>query len=76
MPKVFKIKGYQFYFVSFDGSEPVHIHVRKDGKEAKIWMKSESVAWSMFSIHETAEILKIAKSNKETIYDAWKKHFE
>ena len=37
MPLVFRWKGYRFHFFSNEGDprEPVHIHVTKDGADAK-----------------------------------------
>jgi len=34
------IKGYRLYFVSFDGSEPIHVHVRKENRSAKVWVET------------------------------------
>lgn len=39
MPKVLEIEGYQFYFYSYEGNEPPHVHVRKAGNEAKFWLE-------------------------------------
>ena len=41
MPKVFEWRGYRFYSYAHEGTplEPAHIHVRKDGKEAKFWLR-------------------------------------
>jgi hypothetical protein len=37
MPKVFEEAGFTGRFYMADLHEPVHIHVTKDGKEAKFW---------------------------------------
>jgi hypothetical protein len=41
MPAVFRYKGFRFFFYSNEGSprEPVHVHVRGDGGEAKFWLR-------------------------------------
>jgi hypothetical protein len=41
MPVVFRERGFVFFFYSNEGTprEPVHIHVSKDEKEAKFWMR-------------------------------------
>ena len=38
MPTVFRIDGFRFFFYSNEGNprEPVHVHVRKAGAEAKL----------------------------------------
>lgn len=39
MPEVFRTEGYVFFFYSNEGTEPMHIHVRKAGGFAKFWME-------------------------------------
>jgi len=40
MPTVYFKFGFRFYFVSFDCSEPPHIHVGDDGRKiCKFWLK-------------------------------------
>ena len=39
MPTVLRKKGYRFSFYSYDLREPMHVHVTKDGREAKVWMR-------------------------------------
>ena len=38
MPVVFRYKGFRFFFYSNEGipREPVHVHVRAGGSEAKL----------------------------------------
>jgi len=57
VPIIFRHKGYAFFFVMFDLSEPVHVHVRHGRKEAKYWVKSLSLAWNRgYRPHELNEI--------------------
>jgi hypothetical protein len=41
MPVVFRYKGFRFFFYSNEGNprEPVHIHARGEGGEAKFWLR-------------------------------------
>jgi hypothetical protein len=40
MPVVLRLKGYKFYFYEADvANEPPHVHINKDGNEAKFWLK-------------------------------------
>ena len=41
MPVVFRERGFVFFFYSNEGTprEPAHIHVGKDEKEAKFWLR-------------------------------------
>ncbi|MFQ5674960.1 MAG: DUF4160 domain-containing protein [bacterium] len=38
MPVILRIKGYRFWFYQADLDEPPHVHVAKEGKEAKYWV--------------------------------------
>lgn len=46
MPTIFEFEGYRFFFFSNEGSprEPIHVHVRKDGKRAKFWTNPVGLA--------------------------------
>lgn len=39
MPEIFRKEGFVVSFYSSDGHEPIHVHVRKAGGEAKIWVE-------------------------------------
>jgi Domain of unknown function (DUF4160) len=43
MPVVFRYKGFRLFFYSSEGSprEPVHVHVRAGGSEAKLWLEPQ-----------------------------------
>jgi hypothetical protein len=79
MPKVFEINGYKFFFYSNEGNpkERCHIHVRKAGNEAKLWLSphiSLSDSWG-FSGKELNEIEKIVIEKKERIEEKWNEYF-
>ena len=38
MPVVLRVKGYKFWFYEVDLDEPPHVHVGREGKEAKFWL--------------------------------------
>lgn len=75
MPTVIRVKGYRLYFVSFDGSEPMHVHIRKGSQSAKVWLSPLSIAWSEFKQHENEELLRIVGGNSELIEEKWHEHF-
>ena len=75
MPTIAWIKGYRLYFVSFDGSEPIHVHVRKENRSAKIWLESLDFAWSDFASQDNAEILRIVDQQQGLIREKWDEHF-
>lgn len=72
MPKVGGIPGpYWFFFYSFDYSEPIHVHVRRDEAEAKFWL----VAWNRgCSARELSEIRRTIVDRERHIIEAWHEH--
>ena len=39
MPVVLRVNGFKFFFYEADvASEPPHVHVSKEGNEAKFWL--------------------------------------
>lgn len=75
MPTIAYVNGYRLYFVSFDGSEPMHTHVRRDTRSAKVWIEGMEFAWSQFKEHENTEILRILHENEGLIREKWHEHF-
>jgi hypothetical protein len=75
VPTILHVQGYRLFFVSFDGSEPIHVHVRKGNRSAKVWVSSLSFAWSNFRLHENSAIRRIVEENAEMIREKWHEHF-
>ena len=72
MPTVLREKGYRFGFYSYDLGEPIHVHVTKEGREAKLWLNPVRVAWNEgFRQHELREIVQIAEANRTLIEKKW-----
>ena len=44
MPTVLRSGPYRFFFFSGDREEPQHVHVRREWREAKIWIAPILVA--------------------------------
>lgn len=70
MPEIFRKLGFVFFFFSNDGSEPMHIHVRKAGGFAKYWiepieldfsqgMKVQDIKLAQDFIEEHLELIKL-----------------
>ena len=77
MPTVLRDGPYSFVFFSSDRGEPPHIHVLKDDKQLKIWLKSLVVARRVgFADHDVNAILKIAHERQAGFLEAWNDHFE
>ncbi len=79
MPLVFNENGYRFHFYSNEGDprEPVHIHVTKDGNDAKFWHYPDvTVAYSHgFSSGILGKLAMIVTARQPEIEDAWHEHF-
>lgn len=79
VPTVFKYKGIRFFFYSNEGNprEPLHIHARAGGKEAKLWLyPSVRIAFcDGFSRVEQVELVRVVELHVETIRSAWNEHF-
>lgn len=72
MPVVLRIRGYRFWFYSADLDEPPHVHVGKDGMEAKFWLVPVTVARSgRFRSHEIREIADILMEHQALIVSTW-----
>lgn len=70
MPEIFRKLGFVFFFYSNEGSEPMHIHVRKAGGFAKFWiepieldfsqgMKVQDIKLAQDLIEEHFELIKL-----------------
>jgi hypothetical protein len=79
VPTVFRREGYRFYFFSNEGDprEPVHVHVRRGGDEAKFWLQPEvAVADSFgFNAAELNVLVRMVNEDRARIERAWNGHF-
>lgn len=74
MPVVLRVKGYRFWFYEVDLDEPPHVHVGKEGKEAKFWIDPITLARAgRFREHELGEIERILVENRANLLGAWRK---
>ena len=72
MPVILRERGFEFSFVMFDLSEPIHIHVRNGRKQAKYWLDPLSLAWNRgYQPHELTRIERIIRDNTAFIHDVW-----
>ncbi len=72
MPIVLRIKGYRFWFYEADLDEPPHIHVGKEGNEAKYWLHPLALARARgFRHHELSEIERIITHHRDGLLQAW-----
>jgi hypothetical protein len=76
MPTLLRWRGYRFFFYSADGWEPPHVHVVKDGREAKIWLRDLNVAVNLgFSARDLNEIIGATREHRDAFLEAWNDYF-
>lgn len=79
MPIVFREGGLRYFFYSNEGlpREPLHIHVKGGGRDAKIWLEPiVSIAESYgFNSRELAHMLRVVSEKRSLIERAWHDHF-
>jgi hypothetical protein len=79
VPTLFRHGGYRFFFFSNEGEpqEPMHVHVRRGGDEAKFWLEPEVVVADSFGFNapELNSLLKLVRRQRARIERAWDEHF-
>jgi hypothetical protein len=76
VPTIEDIGPYKLFFYSSEGSEPPHVHVRRERATAKFWLGPVRLAASRrFNDHELREIERIVERNLPRILEAWNEHF-
>ena len=75
MSTIFVFFGFRFMFYSND-HEPIHVHVIKDGNEAKYNVSPLTQIYNHgFKKHDIALIESIISENEAVIIDRWKEFF-
>ena len=79
MPTVFRDDGFRFFFYSNEGDprEPVHIHVMKDGREAKFWVEPQVQLDRShgFDARTLRKLSAVVEEHQRQITEAWHEHF-
>lgn len=76
MPTVLRWKGYRFYFYSHETSEPPHIHVDRENKSAKFWLKPSALARNIgYSVKELGQIQKVIEEKQDLFLEEWNGYF-
>ena len=79
MPVVFRHQNLTFFFYSNEGDprEPLHIHVRSAGAEAKIWLEPPIGIANCrgFNAKELSVIIRQVIENRAIIRRTWDEHF-
>lgn len=78
MPTVLRHNGFRFFFYSNEGDprEPLHVHVRKGGGEAKVWLFPVAICESDgFDARALRDILMATEANATLIQEKWHEYF-
>ena len=79
MPTVFRCGEFRFYFFSNEGDprEPIHIHVRGAGGEAKYWVEPDIVLARSngFDARTLRRLAALVNDHSEIIQESWHEHF-
>ena len=76
MPTLLIWHGYRFRFYSSDGPEPPHVHIVKDGKSAKVWLKSLELEYTYgYNAKEIAEFSAKVAENRHGWMETWNDYF-
>jgi hypothetical protein len=75
MPVVLRVNGYKFFFYEADlANEPPHVHVSKEGNEAKFWLDPIRTAREgRFRKSDLRDIEHIIENNHDFLLNAWNK---
>lgn len=76
MPELFRERGWVASFYSNERNEPVHIHLRKGGGEAKFWVRPVALAMSeRLKVKQLAEAEALVHKHAAEIVRKWNEHF-
>ena len=75
-PTVLPSGPYRLFFFSSDRGEPVHVHVARDRKAAKLWLGPVRVEFNHgFSNAELARVEALVRQHEPQIRKAWHEYF-
>jgi hypothetical protein len=79
MPAVFRERGFRFFFYSDEGDprEPPHVHVHKNGADAKFWLFPDvALAYNAgFDPRTLAWLFEQVSARRQMIEKVWHEHF-
>jgi hypothetical protein len=76
MPTALWVGPYRFFFYSRENQEPPHIHVERDEKVAKYWLRQVTLASNHgFRSHELTHVRALVVEHRERFLEAWHGHF-
>jgi Domain of unknown function (DUF4160) len=72
MPKVIEVEGYRIFFYADEGNESPHVHVLKQGEEAKFWIRPVQLASNRgMSAKNLNRARKLVETHQKLAQEKW-----
>ncbi len=76
MPTLLIWHGYKFRFYALNLGEPPHVHIAKDGRSLKVWLRSLEVAKnSGYNDREVSQLLMVVSEHRDEWMRVWNDFF-
>jgi Domain of unknown function (DUF4160) len=76
MPTLLIWRGHKFRFYASDMPEPPHVHIVKDSKSAKVWLRSMEIEYLQgYNEREMRELMAVVAENRDAWIGAWNDFF-
>jgi ribosome modulation factor len=76
MPTLLIWRGHKFRFYALDVGEPPHVHIVKEARSLKLWLRSLEVAHNKgYSDQEVGRLLKVASEHRDEWLGVWSDFF-
>jgi hypothetical protein len=76
MPTLLLVDGFRFYFFSLEGTEPPHVHARKGGGKAKLWLTPVTLVYARgLTKSEERRVQELTRENAEYFLTRWNEYF-
>jgi hypothetical protein len=76
-PTVLQSGPYRFFFFSSDRDEPLHVHVSRDQKTAKIWLEPIRLEYNRgLAQNQLNRILALVAEHRAQLMKAWHDYFD
>jgi hypothetical protein len=76
MPTLLLWHGYRFRFYSSDRPEPAHVHVQKDGCDAKVWLHNLEISFNHgYNDREMQKLVAIVAEHRDSWIGSWNDFF-
>jgi hypothetical protein len=76
MPTLLIWRGYKFRFYASDRYEPPHVHIAKDGRSAKVWLRDLEIEYRHgYNDREIADLMTVVTEHQDDWIRAWNDFF-